>query len=136
MSPEVSARLSAAGYVFPIFGPVSFGDSFGAPRPGVQGGWHHGEDIFAPEGAPVLAVADGTIHTVGLRLGGYRFWLRDTFGNEFYNAHPSAFTPLAIEGRTVEAGDVIGFVGDTGDAEALAAPPLRDPSGGDARARL
>lgn len=116
--PEVTAPLSAGGYVFPIYGPVSFGDSFGAPRAGIPGGWHHGEDIFAPAGAPVLAVADGTIHTVGfIKLGGYRLWLRDDSGNEFYYAHLSAYTPLAIEGRRVEAGDVIGFVGDTGDAE-------------------
>ena len=118
VSPEVSARLSAGGFVFPVFGPASFGDTFGAPRPGVAGGWHHGEDIFAPEGAPLLAVADGTIHTVGFnRLGGYRLWLRDTSGNDFYYAHLSAYTPLAVEGASVEAGDVIGFVGDTGDAE-------------------
>ena len=40
-----------------------------------------------------------------------------TPGNEFYYAHLSAYSPLAVEGRRVEAGDVIGFVGDTGDAE-------------------
>ena len=118
VAPEVSARLSAGGYVFPIFGPVSYGDSFGGPRANIPGGWHHGEDIFAPMGAPVLAVADGTIHTVGfINLGGYRLWLRDDSGNEFYYAHLSAYTPLAIDGKRVEAGDVIGFVGDTGDAE-------------------
>jgi murein DD-endopeptidase MepM/ murein hydrolase activator NlpD len=116
--PEVTADLSAGGYVFPVFGPASFGDSFGAPRAGIPGGWHHGEDIFAPEGAPLLACADGTIHTVGFnRLGGYRLWLRDESGNDFYYAHLSAYTTLAVEGNTVEAGDVIGFVGDTGDAE-------------------
>jgi murein DD-endopeptidase MepM/ murein hydrolase activator NlpD len=116
--PEVTADLSAGGYVFPVYGPASFGDSFGAPRAGIPGGWHHGEDIFAPEGTPLLACADGTIHTVGFnRLGGYRLWLRDESGNEFYYAHLSAYTPLAVEGNTVEAGEVIGFVGDTGDAE-------------------
>ena len=118
VAPEVSARLSAGGYVFPIHGTASFGDSFGGPRPTVQGGWHHGEDLFARLGAPVLAVADGTLHTIGFnRLGGYRLWLRDGLGNEFYYAHLSAYTPLAVEGRQVEAGDVIGFVGDTGDAD-------------------
>ena len=118
VAPAVSARLSAGGYVFPVYGAASFGDSFGGPRPNVPGGWHHGEDIFAAEGTPLLAVADGTLHTIGFtKIGGYRLWLRDTEGNEFYYAHLSAYSPLAVEGRTVEAGDVIGFVGDTGDAD-------------------
>jgi murein DD-endopeptidase MepM/ murein hydrolase activator NlpD len=118
VAPEVTAAFTAGGYVFPVFGPVSFGDSFGAPRPNVPGGWHHGEDLFAPLGAPLLAVADGTLHTIGFnKIGGYRLWLRDRDGNQFYYAHLSAYTPLAVEGRSVEAGDVIGFVGDTGDAD-------------------
>jgi murein DD-endopeptidase MepM/ murein hydrolase activator NlpD len=66
----------------------------------------------------LLAVADGTLHTIGFtKIGGYRLWLRDTEGNEFYYAHLSAYSPLAVDGRSVQAGDVIGFVGDTGDAE-------------------
>jgi murein DD-endopeptidase MepM/ murein hydrolase activator NlpD len=118
VAPEITAQLSDSGYVFPIYGTASFGDSFGAPRPNIPGGWHHGEDLFAPLGAPVLAVADGTLHTIGfIKIGGYRLWLRDLSGNEFYYAHLSAYSPLAVEGRRVEAGDVIGFVGDTGDAE-------------------
>jgi murein DD-endopeptidase MepM/ murein hydrolase activator NlpD len=116
--PRVSASLTGGGYVFPVYGPASFGDSFGAPRPNIPGGWHHGEDIFAPLGTPLLAVADGTLHTIGFTpIGGYRLWLRDRQGNEFYYAHLSAYSPLAVEGREVRAGDVIGFVGDTGDAE-------------------
>jgi murein DD-endopeptidase MepM/ murein hydrolase activator NlpD len=118
VAPEVSTRLSAGGYVFPVYGTASFGDSFGGPRTNVPGGWHHGEDIFAAESTPLLAVADGTLHTIGFtKIGGYRLWLRDTEGNEFYYAHLSAYSPLAVEGRTVEAGDVVGFVGDTGDAD-------------------
>ena len=116
--PEVAARLTSDGYVFPIYGAASFGDSFGGPRPNIPGGWHHGEDIFAQEGAPILAVADGTVHQIGfIPIGGYRLWLRDEGGNEFYYAHLSAYSPLAVEGKEVEAGDVIGFVGATGDAE-------------------
>ena len=118
VAPEVTARLTGGGFVFPVYGTASFGDSFGAPRPDVPGGWHHGEDIFARLGTPLLAVADGTLHTIGFnKIGGYRLWLRDNAGNEFYYAHLSAYSPLAVEGRHVEAGDVVGFVGDTGDAD-------------------
>ena len=113
---DVSAPLSPAGYVFPVYGPSSFSDTFRAARAGV--GWHHGEDIFAPLGAPLLAVADGTVFSVGWNdRGGYRLWLRDRQGNQFYYAHLSAFSPLAVDGNEVRAGDVIGFVGNTGDAQ-------------------
>ena len=113
---DVSAPLSPKGYVFPVYGPSSFADTYRAARAGVI--WHHGTDIFAPLGAPLLAVADGTVFSVGWNdLGGYRLWLRDRQGNQFYYAHLSAFSPLAVDGNEVKAGDVVGFVGATGDAQ-------------------
>jgi len=113
---NVSVSLSPGGYVFPVYGSSSFSDTYGAPRAAVT--WHHGEDIFAPLGAPILAVANGTVFSVGWNdIGGFRFWLRDDQGNQFYYAHLSAFSPIAVDGRQVRAGDVIGFVGNTGDAE-------------------
>ena len=118
--PGVKPNLTARGYVFPVYGPSSFTDDFAAARAAV--GWHHGNDIFAPAGAPVLAVADGTLFSVGWNdIGGNRLWLRDNDGNEFYYAHLSAFSPLAFDGSPVKAGDVIGFVGATGDA--VGTPP-------------
>ncbi len=115
--PDVTPKLTASRYVFPVYGPSAYGDTFGAPRGDVSGGWHHGDDIFAPLGAPVLAVADGTVFSVGWNdIGGWRLWLRDQEGNEFYYAHLSAYTALAVDGRHVNAGDVLGFVGNTGDA--------------------
>jgi len=117
-APEVTARLSQGGYVFPLFGPAAFGDTFGAYRADVAGKWHHGEDLVAPAGTPVLAVADGALFSVGWNdIGGWRLWLRDTAGNEFYYAHLSAYSPLAVAGKTVKAGDVLGFVGSSGDAD-------------------
>ena len=116
-APEVTARLSRGGYVFPVFGPAAFGNTFGAFRGDVEGKWHHGEDLVAPYGTPLLAVADGTLFSVGWNdVGGWRLWLRDGAGNEFYYAHLSAYSPLAIAGKRVRAGDVLGFVGDSGDA--------------------
>jgi murein DD-endopeptidase MepM/ murein hydrolase activator NlpD len=116
--PDVTPRLTAGGYVFPVYGPTSFSDTFGAPRPWITSGWHHGADIFGQLGAPILAVADGTVFSVGWNdLGGWRLWLRDRDGNEFYYAHLSAFSPFAVNGRQVKAGTVLGFMGNTGDAE-------------------
>ncbi len=117
-APEVTARLSQGGYVFPVFGPAAFGNTFGAYRGDVAGKWHHGEDLVAPYGTPLLAVADGTLFSVGWNdIGGWRLWIRDDAGNEFYYAHLSAYSPLAIAGKRVRAGDVVGFVGDSGDAD-------------------
>ena len=114
--PKVTAKLTPGRYVFPVYGPSSYSDTFGAPRATVA--WHHGIDVFAPLGAPLLAVTDGTVYSVGWNdIGGNRLWLRDNRGNEFYYAHLSAFSPLAVNGAIVKAGDVLGFVGTSGDAE-------------------
>ncbi len=70
----------------------------------------------------MLSVATGTVFSVGWNdLGGNRFWLRDRKGNEFYYAHLSAFSPLAVNRTRVRAGAVIGFVGNSGDA--ITTPP-------------
>jgi murein DD-endopeptidase MepM/ murein hydrolase activator NlpD len=114
--PTVQPQLTTGRYVFPVYGDSAYSDTFGAPRADVS--WHHGDDIFAPLGAPVLAVADGTVFSVGWnKIGGWRLWLRDRGGNEFYYAHLSAYSPYALNNAQVRAGTVLGFVGNTGDAE-------------------
>ena len=119
-SPVVIAQFTGAALVFPVYGPASFTDEFGAAR--VSTGWHHGNDVFAPLGAPVLAVTAGELFLVGWNaVGGHRLWLRDDGGNEYYFAHLSAYTPIAQNGVRVEAGDVLGFVGASGDA--VGTPP-------------
>jgi len=99
-----------------VVGQTSFSDTWGAARATVA--WHHGVDVFAPLGAPIVAVADGALFSVGWNtIGGRRLWLRDRQGNYFYYAHLSAFSAVAVDGARVQAGTVIGFVGNTGDAE-------------------
>src|SRR4051794_3421553 len=108
--------LSGGPYVFPVLGVTSFSDTWGAAR--ATTAWHHGVDIFAPLGSPIVAVADGVLFSVGRNpIGGQRLWLRDRQGNFFYFAHLSAFSDAAAEGARVRAGTVIGYVGNTGDAE-------------------
>jgi hypothetical protein len=114
--PNVHPPLTAGRYVFPVYGPSSYVDTYGAPRADVA--YHHGDDIFGQLGQPLLAVADGTVFSVGWNdIGGNRLWLRDGAGNEFYYAHLSAFSTLAVNGAHVKAGQVVGFMGNTGDAE-------------------
>ncbi len=104
-------------YLFPVLGTTGYSNDWGAARAST-GVPHQGTDIFAEEGTPVVAVADGVLDRVGWNtIGGYRFWLFDQYGNSFYHAHLSAFSPIAIDGARVRRGDVIGFVGHTGDAQ-------------------
>lgn len=115
--PQATPSLGPGRYVFPVYGAGGFADTFGAFRGDVPGAWHHGVDLFAPLGAPVLAATGGTVLAVGWdAAGGWRLWLRDPAGDDFYYAHLSAYTPLAARGAVVRVGDVLGFVGDSGDA--------------------
>ena len=105
----------AATYVYPVYGPNDYSDSYGTSNGG--GSFQHGVDLFGQLGQPVLAVAGGTLFSVGWNeSAGNRLWLRDRQGNEFYYAHLSAFSTLTSNGAHVEAGQVLGFMGDTGNA--------------------
>ena len=93
------------------------GSPFGAPRDGGARS-HHGVDIFAPRGTPVTAVADGRVRTGTSNLGGKHVWLSGSllgFGTpRYYYAHLDDFE--VESGADVDAGDVLGYVGNTGNA--------------------
>lgn len=105
-------------YLFPVQGAgnKNVQSLWAAPRDDGQRS-HEGIDIFAPKGTPLLAVTDGRIVSTGDRgLGGKQVWLRDgTFGKTIYYAHLDSIAVL--EGRQVNRGETIGFVGNTGNAE-------------------
>ena len=109
-------RLMGLQFVFPVRGRVTIGGPFGGFR--ADTGFHEGNDIFANFGTPVVAVADGTVHKVGsLPISGNRLWVVMDDGDSFFYAHLSAFSPAAVTGTRVTAGTVLGYVGNTGDAE-------------------
>jgi murein DD-endopeptidase MepM/ murein hydrolase activator NlpD len=114
---KVTPPLALRHYTFPVLEPAEYIDTYGAFRSDVPGNWHHGDDIFAPLGTPVVAVATGTINRIGWEhLGGWRLWVRDAAGDEFYYAHLSGYTAGDLHSNKVKAGQVIGFIGNTGDA--------------------
>ena len=98
----------------PVDGPRSYWDGFGAPR--YAGGFHlhAGVDILAPRGTPIVAPFDGTAARTYNTLGGLSEYVYGRYGY-VYNAHLSAYSSNST--GAVHAGDVIGYVGDTGDAK-------------------
>ena len=98
----------------------------GAGVPNIQSFWgdardggardHHGVDIFAPRGTPVLAATDGRVSSVRTtRRGGNVVWLRDERrGTSIYYAHLER--QLVERGATVRQGDTLGLVGNSGNA--------------------
>ena len=97
----------------PVGHPRSYWDGFGAPR--YAGGYHlhKGVDMLAPTGTPIFAPFAGTAHTSYNTLGGKVVFVDGPHGR-VYNAHLSAYS--GNSNGPVRAGEIIGFVGDTGDA--------------------
>jgi murein DD-endopeptidase MepM/ murein hydrolase activator NlpD len=131
------SEIAIHGFVFPVGDPHSFWDSFGAPRMMGTGyeHAHQGTDIMAPSGTPLLACERGIITKMGGDvLGGTKIWVKGQSGTYYYYAHLSAFAEGMADGLVVEAGTIIGYVGDTGNARG-GAPHLHfeiHPDGGPA----
>jgi murein DD-endopeptidase MepM/ murein hydrolase activator NlpD len=96
-------------------GPSSIQSFFGDTRDGGRR-THHGVDIFARRGTPVIAAADGIVSSVGKNgLGGNVVWVARPGRRELhYYAHLDQ--QLVVPGTLVSAGDVLGTVGNTGNA--------------------
>jgi murein DD-endopeptidase MepM/ murein hydrolase activator NlpD len=114
--PSWRTRLMSDRFTFPVAGKTTIGGPFGSFR--ADTGAHQGNDLFADFGTPVVAVADGQLANVGsLPISGNRLWVYADSGDQFFYAHLSAFSPAAVDDRHVEKGTILGYVGNTGDAE-------------------
>jgi len=100
---------------FPVAGPTTFTDDWLNPRFTPVFHLHEGTDLFAALGTPVRAPVDGVVrHSTG-GAGGLAAYVRTKEGHDVYLAHLSAFSDVK-PGDQVKVGDVLGFVGDTGNA--------------------
>ena len=117
-------------YWCPVGDPRSYIDDFGFPRVGHT---HQGNDIFAATGTPIHAPFEGTAEEGYDGLGGVVVHVYGSANADYvYNAH--LVKHAGVDGQHVKPGDIIGFVGNTGNA---AGTPPHDhfeyhPGGGSA----
>lgn len=113
-------RVAAGGGICPVEGAKAgrdFTNDWGYPRPGSRS--HEGTDIFAQRGTAVYAMYPGTIKELrrtDTGLGGLfvSYWVAP--GEHWYNAHLDSIPPELSVGDSVVAGQLIGTVGNTGNA--------------------
>jgi murein DD-endopeptidase MepM/ murein hydrolase activator NlpD len=124
-----SEHIPAGTRICPVAGPNTFRNSWGEPRSGGRG--HAGVDIVAATGVPLVAIESGTIYSPNWHyLGGIGLYLRGDSGDVYYYAHMASYGPGISDGVRVGAGQVVGYVGTTGNA---ATPHLHlgyQPGGG------
>ena len=98
------------GLVCPVPGSA-FSDSWGAPRSG--GRSHQGTDLMAGYGTPTYAVTSGSVSVSSSGNGGNQLYLNGTDGNTYFYAHLQSY---AVSGGSVSQGQLVAYVGDTGNA--------------------
>ncbi|MBB3221128.1 M23 family metallopeptidase [Pseudoduganella umbonata] len=95
--------------------PRALRDTWGGARS--AGRKHEGIDIFARRGTPVLSSTEGIVTQVGTnRLGGLVVWVMGPGGQRHYYAHLDRYADVQA-GMRIEAGRVLGYVGDSGNAK-------------------
>jgi murein DD-endopeptidase MepM/ murein hydrolase activator NlpD len=117
-APSAPSVTAGAG-VFPVQGPYSFGGPdgrFGALR---SGHVHQGQDIVAAAGTPVVAPLPGTVTRTAYQAAaaGYYVVLHGADGRDYVFMHFLAGSTAVAEGQAVVAGQRLGLVGATGDAD-------------------
>lgn len=112
-TPAPAPVIGGNSWLCPVAGPNAFGDTWGAARSG--GRTHEGVDMMSPFGTPLVAVVAGSVTMRTNTLGGNVVWLSGVDGNRYYYAHMSSWEGGS---RDVAAGEVIGYVGSTGNAGA------------------
>jgi murein DD-endopeptidase MepM/ murein hydrolase activator NlpD len=114
--------LRARALAVPVQGvyPAEVPDHFTARRGG--GRRHNAIDFLVPRGTPVLSADDGVLTRVATNaLGGHTVWAADPTGRfAYYYAHLDGWSPGLAPGQRVQRGDVLGWVGTTGNAPATA----------------
>jgi hypothetical protein len=118
--PLQDALLQVVG-PFPVAGPAYWTDDWHACRDGCTR-LHEGLDIFAPHGTPLVATADGVVtqKVVGV-LSGTSIEIQDANGVQYFYAHLSSWAEPINVGDPVQVGQVLGYVGNTGNA--ISTPP-------------
>ncbi len=116
---DAKGLLRFTGAVFPVKGKYWYSDDFGVLM--ASGEHHTGIDIFALKRTPLVAVQNGTIEELRWRsLGGNSLHLVNEEGDYFYYAHLDHYGAGITNGTRVTAGQVIGYVGNTGNARTTA----------------
>jgi len=113
VAPSLPPSNAGIGMVCPVAGPRAFADTWGAARSG--GRSHVGVDMMSPGGTPLVAAESGFANFLTNRLGGNAIWLQGSSGTKYYYAHLSKWEGPS---RAVSQGEVIGYVGATGNTTA------------------
>ena len=112
---QTDAAITGGGH-FPVAGPTTWVDDWHYPRFVPTFHLHQGVDMFAASGTPIRAPFDGTLRYSDGAVGGLAAYVTQSDGTFAYMAHMSAYAPGKATGQPVRQGEVVGFVGDTGDA--------------------
>jgi hypothetical protein len=115
MPPEEVLRIGFGH--FPVGGLATFRDDFGDPRFTPTFHTHQGNDIFAAFDTPVRAPFDGIVRFADEAVGGKSAYVTTADGTFYYMTHLKSFAQGVASGSRVSQGQIVGTVGDTGNAK-------------------